>query len=160
MMGDDARVDSQRWRAVLVVLVLSVLFLCAPAVAQPATAQRDEYTLRSSTVPSTSISPAAAKAHGIRQSATTALLNVLVQRLGRHRANVAADVSARAINLAGMQREIQMREVIAPNGMVSYLGTFNFASNEVVDLEVRATPRGSSTQLQLRYRERMPRVPG
>lgn len=143
---------SARIRCMAVCLAL----LSTSAAGQPRSVTQDGYVLRASTVQSTAISAAAAKEHGIDPGPRTAVLNVLVEGAGGK--NMSADVTARARNLAGMQRDIPMREAKAPNGMLSYVGTFDFASREVVDLEVRAVPRGSSTALQLEFRERMPAV--
>lgn len=136
-----------------------LIAFCAAAAAQPHQVSRDGYTLRSSTVASTAIAPGTAKEHGIEPSSSRGVLNVLVQRdangTGR---NVAAEVHAVARNLAGMEREIPMRVAKAPNGMVSYIGTYDFLPREVLDFAVTARPRDSKAELSLKFRDRLPAV--
>lgn len=135
---------------------------CMLAAAQFASAQVHEVrsgdlTLRSSSVSSERIDPATAARHGIEPSPGTSVLNVVVMR-GSAREPVPARVSATARSLAGIRQEIGLREV-RENGRVSYLGTYDVAPREVLDLEVKATPLASPAPatpptLVLRYRER------
>lgn len=136
-------------------LALSASILCASANAQPHEVSRDGYTLRASTVVSTALDPRTASSHGVERSADRGVLNVTVER-GRE--NVTANVSAVARNLGGVQQEIPMREAKAPNGMVSYVGAYEFAPREVLDFHVTARPRGHPTDLSLEFRDRMPFV--
>jgi hypothetical protein len=139
--------------------VSSLLALAATTLAaQPHESHDNGYTLRSSTVRSTTLDPATAKAHGITPAADRAVLNVVVQRqdgpaIGN---NVPAQVHATARNLTGLDREIPLRAATAPNGETSYVGTYDFASREVLDFRIRARPLDADTRLELRYRERMP----
>lgn len=129
----------------------------AAAMAQPHQISRDGYTLRSSTVASTAIDRRTAQAHGIEPSASRGVLNVLVQRTGDAPSeNVQADVSAVARNLAGMERQIPMRPAIAENGMVSYLGTYEFLPREVLEFTVTARPRDTGIELSLKFEDRLP----
>lgn len=117
----------------------------------------DAYTLRSTTVPSTAISASAARQHGIDPAANRAILNVMVHKKGDAAGgNVEAEVQATARNLAGQERAVAMRPAKAPNGQVSYIGTYEFASREVLDFRIRARPAGMQQPLELAYRERMP----
>lgn len=138
---------------------LLVASFCAAAAAQPHQISRDGYTLRSSTVASTAIAPGTAREHGIEPSPSRGVLNVLVQRdaSGASR-NVAAEVRAVARNLAGMEREIPMKAARAPNGMVSYIGTYDFLPREVLVFVVTARPHDSRTELSLKFRDRLPAV--
>ena len=127
------------------------------AAAQPQEVSRGDYVLRSSTVLSTTIDPVTAREHGIERSSSRGVLNVVVQRRGKAASgNVPAQVTAFARNLAGMEREVPMREAKAPNGWVSYIGTYEFAPREVLDFIVTARPRGSQTELSLKFRDRLP----
>lgn len=126
--------------------------------AQPHESTVGEYTLRSSTVHSAAIAKQAAREHGLEVGPGRAVLNVVVlrTRADGSRVPVPADVQATATNLAGMQREIPLKPARSPNGDVSYVGMYTFASREVLQLSVRASPQGGSQQLALDYRERMP----
>ena len=127
------------------------------AAAQPQEVSRDGYTLRSSTILSTAVAPRTAREHGIEPSPSRGVLNVVVQREGQAASgNLPAEVTAIARNLAGMERDIPMREAQAPNGWVSYVGTYEFAPREVLDFIVTARPQGSQTELSLKFRDRLP----
>lgn len=141
-------------RALALVAALAATALAA----QPHESHEHGYTLRSSTVRSTTLDPATARAHGITPAADRAVLNIVVQRqdgpaIGN---NVPAQVEASARNLTGLDREIPLRAATAPNGETSYVGSFDFASREVLDFRIRARPFDADTRLELTYRERMP----
>ena len=138
-------------------LIAAAALLPALAFAQAHIQRHGGYTLRSSTVASTAIDPRTARKHGIEPAADRAVLNVLVQRgEGRRLRTVPAEVRASARNLAGMERDIRLREARADNGDISYVGTYTHAAHEVLDLTVHARPTGSNQQLSLRYRQRLP----
>lgn len=143
--------------AALLVPLVAALW-CAAADAQPHQVARDGYTLRASTVASTTLDPRTASSHGIEPAPDRGVLNVMVERSQPPRRNVAADVKVVARNLGGVQEEIPMRQVTAPNGMVSYVGAYEFAPREVLDFHVTARPRPGSTELSLEFRDRMPFV--
>lgn len=136
----------------------ALLGAIASAHAQVHQAHAGDYVLRSNVTRSTAIDESTARAHGIDPAPRRALLDVVVlrQSVGTQQP-VAADVHVRAVTLAGMQREIAMHAARAPNGDVSYVGTFDFASREVLDFRVRAVPNAAEGQpLTLEFRERMP----
>ena len=138
-------------------LIALAALLPALAFGQAHQVREGSYTLRSSTVASTLIDPRTAHAHGIEPASDRMVLNVLVQRdeRGRHR-NVSARVHATASNLAGMPRDIPMREARADNGDISYVGSFTHAPREVLDFAIRAEPQGTDQALSLHFRDRMP----
>lgn len=136
----------------------SALLALGSALAQPHEAVRDGYTLRASTVVSTALAPKTAQSHGIDPARDRGVLNVMVEKTNPTRDNVPADVTAFTRNLAGMQVQVPMREARAPNGMVSYVGGYDFAPREVLDFHVTARPRGESTELSLVFRDRLPTV--
>lgn len=132
-------------------LALALMVLPGTALAQAHEKQFGDFTLRSSTVGSESLSPHTAREHGIRPSPRRAILNVTVKKDGQ---TIPARVSAVGRSLTGKKREIGMRETIA-NNYVSYTGSYEFTHGEVIDFTVTAIPRGSETPLTLTYRERM-----
>lgn len=140
---------------------IAALALAACAVsshAQSHETRQGDYRLRSSTVASDRISPAAAAQHGIEPAASRAVLNVLVLRRssGAEESPVAATVTASMQNLAGVRRDIALREV-NENGRVSYIGSYEFLPREVIDFEVTAVPEGAqpASLLKLGYQEQM-----
>lgn len=142
-------------RGLVVGLLLSALALGASAQSQEI--QRGNVVLRSSTLASDRIDPGTARLHGIEPSPTRAVLNVVLLRAGKGvRETLLGKVSASTRNLAGVQNDIEMREV-RENDRISYIGTYPFAPREVLDFEVTARPEGAgdAEPLTLRYRERM-----
>ena len=127
---------------------------CAVA-AQPREVSRGDLVLRSSTVASERIDPATASRHGIEPAPNRAVLNVVLLR-GPKREAIAADVTALTRTLAGVRREIALKEV-RENDRVSYVGSYEFLPKEVIDVEITARPLqpDQSRPLTLSYRERM-----
>lgn len=132
------------------------MLTAASAMAQPHQVVRDGYALRASTVVSTALDPATARSHGIDPAPDRGVLNVVVEKTTAARGNVSAKVSAVARNLAGMQREIPMREARSRNGMVSYVGAYDFAPREVLEFRIEAQPEGEAAELELEFRDRLP----
>lgn len=119
--------------------------------------RQGDYLLRSSTVASERIDPASAAQHAIVPAASRAVLNVLVLRHGGEAGTpIAAEVTASMQNLAGVRRDISLREV-KENGRVSYVGSYEFLPREVIDFHITALPAGAEPDgmLKLSYRERM-----
>ena len=127
------------------------------AAAQPREVGRGDLVLRSSTVASERIDPAAAARHGIEPSPTRAVLNVVLLR-GPKRETIAAEVTASSRNLTGVRRQIDLKEV-RENERVSYVGSYEFLPKEVIDFQITAKPLrpAKSRPLKLSYRERMGR---
>jgi Domain of unknown function (DUF4426) len=114
-----------------------------------------EYVLRSSTVATQTFDEATARAHGIDPAPTRAVINVTVSRKSaKGRQNVRADVAVSAASLTGRQHVIDMRPIVE-NGMVSYLGTFDFVPREVLDFTVVARPEQGDRRIKLVFRDRM-----
>lgn len=136
-------------------VLTAVLWAPLHALAQPHERSEGGFTLRGSTVSSQTIDSATARRHGIEPSPTRGILNVTVERReGPAPRTVQARVQATARNLAGVEREIPMKEV-EQNGYVSYTGAYDFAPREVLDFRIRAQPQGASTVLNLTFRDRM-----
>lgn len=138
-------------------VALALVACAAGSHAQSHETRQGDYLLRSSTVDSDSIDPATAEQHGIEPAASRAVLNVLVlRRSGALDTPVVAAVTASMQNLAGVRRDIALREV-NENGRVSYIGSYEFLPREVIDFEIIALPGGAqpASELKLGYREQM-----
>ncbi|MBG6075798.1 DUF4426 domain-containing protein [Polaromonas sp. CG_9.11] len=139
------------------IAALALAACAASSQAQVHETRQGDHLLRSSTVASNRIDPATAAQHGIEPAASRAVLNVLVlRRGGAADTPVAAAVTASMQNLAGVRRDISLREV-NENGRVSYVGSYDFLPREVIDFEITALPDGAppGSMLKLSYRERM-----
>jgi Domain of unknown function (DUF4426) len=143
------------WLASRLVPAMLLGGLACAAAAQPREVTRGDLVLRSSTVASERIDPATASRHGIEPSPNRAVLNVVLLR-GPKREPVPAEVTALSRNLAGVRRDIELKEV-RENERVSYVGSFEFLPKEVIDIEITARPvqPDQARPLTLSYRERM-----
>lgn len=128
------------------------------AQAQPHEARSDGWILRGSTVASDRIDSTAAKRHGIEPSSTRGVLNVVLLKpksASSAEVTVPGKVTASMRNLAGVQLDIEMREVRV-NGWITYMGTYEFLPREVIDFRIQAIPAGrSGPPITLRFRDRM-----
>lgn len=130
-------------------------FCVGVAQAQPHAVQHGAFTLRSSVVNSETIDEETARQHGITPGEHTAVLNVVVLRdIDGAQWPIAANVSATRTTLAGVRRDVALRQVEA-QGRVSYLGSFDFVPREVLDFNVTARVDPASPLLRLSFRERM-----
>lgn len=108
-----------------------------------------EYRVIYGAVRSDALPEEVARRHGLPTNSDAVLLNVTVQRGG---ANVPATIEARAVNLAGQSRDVQMHETVA-NGLVSYIGVIEIAEREVLDFELSVVPEGAARAMRLEFRE-------
>ena len=128
---------------------------CAEAFAQAHEKRVGPWVLRGSTVSSETFDETAARTHGIDPGPTRAVLNVTLSRASDEpRANLRADVEASITDLAGRSIDVPMREVVG-NGMVSYLGTVDFAPRQVLDFRIVARPHPDGAPITLEFRDRM-----
>lgn len=96
-----------------------------------------------------------ASVNGIVRGPKHGLLNVLVsQAKGNATSNTRANVRAFARDLTGQKRDIPTREIVA-NGSVTYLGTYDVVTGEVIDFVMEAVPLGSERKLSLTFRDRL-----
>ena len=139
------------------IAALALAVCTTSSQAQVHETRQGDHVLRSSTVASDSIDPATAARHKIEPAASRAVLNVLVlSRGGAADTPGTAAVTATMRNLAGVRRDIGLREV-SENGRVSYVGSYEFLPREVIDFQITALPAGvqPDRMLKLNYRERM-----
>lgn len=115
------------------------------------------YVLRASTVSAEALPEPMRRAHGIPSGPGKAVLNVTVQRqLGSETRNVPARVEVTAQNLMGVTTSVDLRQVSA-NGMVSYLGVYDFLPREVLNFRIRAWPQGADSSIELSFTDRLGR---
>jgi hypothetical protein len=147
-----------RWRRPGAATALALAALLAPlvALAQPHAVRHGIFTLRSSVVASQSLPAATLRRHGIAADAHTAVLDAVVLRaVGKAEWPIAAALTATRTTLAGVQRTIALHPV-SFRGRVSYVGTFRFVPDEVLDFQLSARIDPASPLLRLSFRERMP----
>lgn len=128
---------------------------CSEAWAQSHEQRTGDYVLRSSVVASNLLPAEAARENGIEPAPNRAVLNAVVLReAGGRSVNVPAEITATAFDLNGRPRSIRMQAAV-DNGMVSYIGTFDFLPREVLDFRVVASPASGGPTITLAYRDRM-----
>lgn len=90
--------------------------------------------------------PDVASAYGIQRSGSRAMLNIAVLRKADSADSMDtpahAKVSARAINLTGQGREIELQEIEDDNA-VYYIGTFRIHDEETLTFTISVQPEGS-----------------
>jgi hypothetical protein len=150
-----------RWNPTLAhVAAVATLALAAaplPALAQAHAEEQGDHILRASTVGARNLPESMREKHDIPLGQNTAVLNVTVQRKadGMTR-NVPARLEVEARNTLGAPTPLEMREVVA-NGMISYLGVYEFLAREVLDFRITAHPKGTEQSLTLEFRDRLGR---
>jgi hypothetical protein len=106
------------------------------------------------------IPPEVATGYNIQRSKTRALLNIVLLRkvMDNPGTPVEAVVKARASNLAGQFREINMRQIseAEKDGTLSavyYIGEFRISNQETFDFDIEVTPKGEDQPLLVKFRK-------
>ncbi len=138
-------------------LLIGLCAIVSPAQAQLHEAEKAGYVVRASVANAQMLSPEALAKHKLR--AAPLLVNVMVLKRGQpiESGAVAAEVHVDTTDLLGSTSRVDMREVRENQG-ISYLGTFDFPLNGLeLDFHVRARPVGANAEIELRFRESLPR---
>ena len=109
--------------------------------ATPASESFDDYTIHINAFNSDTLQPNMAKAYNIIRSKNRGLLTISVVKKSNS-ANampIKAKVDAKATNLTGQLKNIQIRE-INDGGAVYYISEFNVADKEILDFTINVTP--------------------
>lgn len=131
----------------------------APVLAwgQPHVKEDGAYLLRASTVSAQALPEEMRREHGIPLDPGKAVLNVTVQKKADGRTyNVPARLEVAAHNLMGVPTGVNVRSVTA-NGMVSYLGVYDFLPREVLNFRILAWPEGADSSIELTFTDRLGR---
>ncbi len=133
---------------------LLAAFTAVPALAQQAQTFGD-YKVYYTALNSSMISPAVAKAYGIRRSESRGLINIAVKRTGENGKEkaVRATVTASARNLTGQLRKIEMRQIDDGDDAVYYIGELSVRNLETFDFTVQVTPAGESKPFSVTFRQ-------
>lgn len=133
----------------------------APAQAQAHVQESDRHRLQANIVAANTLPEISARAHGIDPDPDRAVLNVVVLRGPQGTGEtVRAEVEASYTVLAGVERGIDMREVVA-NDRVSYIGTFPIPGERTeLTMHVVARPLDGGEPLELSFRDVVMIVPG
>jgi hypothetical protein len=113
-----------------------------------------EFTVRSTVVSATSLSPQATRRYGIERRSTAGVLDIAVTRgADPFGPTVEARVAASKTNLLGQIEPIALRTV-TENGRISYLGTFIFEPDRLHRFEITVQPAGTLEVFTQQFEER------
>ena len=114
-----------------------------------------DYTVHYNALNSSMISPAIAKAYGIRRSDSRALINVSVLKNAEDKTTIAvkANITASGRNLTGQTRTIEMREVTEEDDAIYYLGELSVRNLETFDFTVIVQPEGHDKPFSVKFRQ-------
>ncbi len=159
-MGENTR------RLALIGASLALTAACGPSPG-PRDAQQDlvrgtdgfrdfgDYVVYVNALVTNQLTPEIASEYGIVRSNNRALLTVSVHRKGADSAvnAVRADVSSRAVNLTGQERNVLLREVTEEDA-VYYIGEVDVNEQETLIYSIDATPADDEERsLSLRYQK-------
>ena len=140
--------------------LLSLLMICSGAVSAEQSQDFGKYVVHFNALNTSFIPPEVASGYNIQRSKSRALLNVVLLRkvMDNPGTPVQATVKARASNLAGQFREINMRQIseAEKDGTLSavyYIGEFRISNQETFDFEIDVTPEGEDSPLVVKFRK-------
>lgn len=101
------------------------------------------------------IPPQIAKGYGIQRSQNRALLNITVLKkvMTNPGTPVRAGVQASGTNLTGQRREIELREILDPEGAVYYIGEFPIHNMETYRFEIEVQVEGEPEPLMVKFKQ-------
>lgn len=127
--------------------ITAFALLLVPATA-PAQQAEDigQHLVHYNALNTNALPPEVASAYGIQRSGSRAMLNIAVLRKSDSADSMNtpthAKVSARAVNLTGQPRDIELRE-IEDDDAVYYIGTFRIHNEETLTFTISVQPEGS-----------------
>ena len=97
----------------------------------------------------------AAQGYGISRSANRALVNIAVldTTQGDYGTAVNASVTTSATNLTGQRRDVEMREIVDPEGAIYYIGEMPIHNLETYNFSVTVSVQGGGEPFNLEFRQ-------
>ena len=135
-------------------LAVFITIFASSGFAAPATKTFGDYTVHLNAFNSDTLQPSMAKAYKIIRSKNRGLLTISVVKksLSESPKPVKAKIRAKATNLTGQLKDIQIREII-DGGAVYYISEFHVADKEVLDFTVYFTPNNNSGSYTVELRQ-------
>jgi len=129
-------------------LFLSLLLIAAPLRAENSTAGNG-YVVHHNAFAADFLSPEVAAQYGIQRSKNQGVLNVSVIKEvpGTTGEAVTAQVKVEANNLAGIVKDIPLREV-REQAAIYYIGEFPVIDGEIVNFNLEVTPAGETMPIR------------
>jgi len=96
-----------------------------------------------------------AQGYGIQRSSSRALVNITVvdTQQGEAGTPLHADVSTSTINLTGQRRDVEMREIVDPDGAIYYIGELPVHNLEIYNFTVTVKLKDEPKPFELKFRQ-------
>jgi hypothetical protein len=113
-----------------------------------------DYVLHFNALTTDGITPEVARQYGITRSSNRALLNVSIVKKqdGGAGLPVAGSVTARAVNLTGQVKNLELRQIVDGDA-VYYIGEVPVANRETLIFDISATPINESSRFDARFQQ-------
>ncbi len=94
-----------------------------------------------------------AKQYQIGRSKTRGMLNIAVlkQQDGKVSLPIDANITIKAQNLYGQNKEVELRKISENDGAIYYIGTFTVSSRETIIFKAQVTPDGSNKVIDIKF---------
>jgi hypothetical protein len=139
-------------KQLVISLLLAFTFLLPHSVAAENSKDFGEYVVHFNALATDVLPPQVAREYRITRSRNRGMVNITVLKkvLGSPGQPVHARVEARAENLVGQGREINLREIREGNA-IYYIGEFRVANEETLKFTARVRPQGTQQFLEVQF---------
>jgi hypothetical protein len=137
---------------IIISLLLCLAFLLPHSAVAENSKDFGQYVVLFNALATDLLPPKVAREYRITRSRNRGMVNITVLKkvLGTPGQPVHARVEARAENLVGRARDIQLREVREGNA-IYYIGEFRVANEETLKFTVRSRPQGTQQFLEVHF---------
>lgn len=114
-----------------------------------------KYSIHYNVINANLIPAQVAQGYGIQRSSSRALVNITVvdNEQGEAGTPLHAGVSTSTINLTGQRRDVEMREVVDPDGAIYYIGELPVHNLETYNFTVQVQVAGEPKPFELKFRQ-------
>lgn len=139
----------------LIVFALLISVSHAAPLAAQQSQDFGDYVVHYNALNTHMIPPQVAQAYGIQRSSSRALLNITVLKkvMDTPGTPVKAGVKAAGTNLTGQRREIEIREIIEPEGAVYYIGELPVHNLETYNFNIEVSIDGEPEPVVVKFRQ-------
>ena len=94
-----------------------------------------------------------AKQYQIGRSKTRGMLNIAVLKQQENKVSlpIDANITLKAQNLYGQNKEVELRKISENDGAIYYIGTFTVSSRETIIFKAQVVPKGSSQSIDIKF---------
>jgi hypothetical protein len=140
----------------LLSMLFAVSLLSQTSVCQ---AQQSEtfgkYAIHYNVINANLIPAQVAQGYGIQRSSSRALVNITVvdNERGESGTPLHAGVNTTTINLTGQRRDVEMREIVDPDGAIYYIGEMPVHNLETYNFTVQVQIEDEPKPFELKFRQ-------